>query len=189
MINDDEPHITFLGSMKHDKEEDSDLASIPDDEIRSPSSSKTSETEEDDNQSQQKELFKSEERDADKVLDEIVDLKAFADKPSLSNFHDKLNTKKKLSKDLKKKLGVSIRKEVHKGMRTVKGKDMVHILESVSVFTKANAEGEKWEKANPDPSISKQNDRNPDSTQGEHLKKNDEKKDTKEAPPTTDQSF
>nr|GEV76296.1 hypothetical protein [Tanacetum cinerariifolium] len=67
---------------------------------------------------------------------------------------------------------------------------MVNILDSTSVFAKANAEREKWEKSNPYPSVSEPNDQNPDSTQGEHLKKNDEKSDAKgnqgtEQPPPT----
>ncbi|GKD63688.1 hypothetical protein Tco_1305796, partial [Tanacetum coccineum] len=36
-------------------------------------------------------------------------------------------------------------------------KDMVHLLDSALVFRKANAKGEKWEKANPDPDITKSN--------------------------------
>ncbi|GJT83914.1 hypothetical protein Tco_1058256 [Tanacetum coccineum] len=36
-------------------------------------------------------------------------------------------------------------------------KDMVHLLNSTLVFCKANAEGEKWEKANPDPDITESN--------------------------------
>ncbi|GJX44977.1 hypothetical protein Tco_0261653 [Tanacetum coccineum] len=79
-----------------------------------------------------------------------------------------------LRRDLKKKVGISVRKKVHKGIEIVKGKvdnyttrvdqntqnvhemttlmrDMVHLLTSASVFAKANAEGEKWEQANPDP--------------------------------------
>nr|GEZ85437.1 hypothetical protein [Tanacetum cinerariifolium] len=63
-------------------EKDSNLASIPDDEVGSPSDSQSSETEADDNQSQTKELSKSEKRDADTLIDELTGLKAFADKPS-----------------------------------------------------------------------------------------------------------
>ncbi|GKE01394.1 hypothetical protein Tco_1389377 [Tanacetum coccineum] len=36
-------------------------------------------------------------------------------------------------------------------------KDMVHLLDSALVFRKANAEGEKWEKANPYPDITESN--------------------------------
>ncbi|GKD02728.1 hypothetical protein Tco_1177702 [Tanacetum coccineum] len=36
-------------------------------------------------------------------------------------------------------------------------KDMVHLLDSASVFPKANAKGEKWEKANPVPDITDPN--------------------------------
>ncbi|GKA35238.1 hypothetical protein Tco_0721729 [Tanacetum coccineum] len=66
-------------------EEDYDLASMPNDEIGSLSGSQSSETKEDDKQSQHKELSKSKERDADNILDEMVDMNAFADKPSLSD--------------------------------------------------------------------------------------------------------
>ncbi|GKG09182.1 hypothetical protein Tco_0337928, partial [Tanacetum coccineum] len=52
------------------------------DEVGSPSGSHTSETETDDNQSQKKELSKSEERDADKLINEITELNASTDKPS-----------------------------------------------------------------------------------------------------------
>ncbi|GJW61248.1 hypothetical protein Tco_0110583 [Tanacetum coccineum] len=45
-------------------------------------------------------------------------------------------------------------------------KDMVHLLDSALVFRKANAEREKWEKANPEPQIT-------DPTKGEQLPKND----------------
>ncbi|GJY44112.1 hypothetical protein Tco_0432325 [Tanacetum coccineum] len=46
-------------------------------------------------------------------------------------------------------------------------RDMVHLLNSASVFCKANTEGEKWEKANPDPDTT-------DPTQGEQQPKGDE---------------
>ncbi|GJT44017.1 hypothetical protein Tco_0952732 [Tanacetum coccineum] len=117
-----------------------------------------------------------------------------------------------LKKDLKKKLEVSVRKEVHKGMETVKGKvdycttrvdqntqhvqemttlirDMVHILESASVFTKANAEGEKWDKASLDPSKAKQSTQIPDTTQGEHQSSEDQKVQVSQEPQTTEQVF
>ncbi|GJX58869.1 hypothetical protein Tco_0290259 [Tanacetum coccineum] len=88
LVDNDEPHITFLGPVHSDMEEDYDLASMPDDEVGSLSGVQTSETEEEDNQSQHKELSKSEERDADNVIDELTDmvnadLNAFVDKPSL----------------------------------------------------------------------------------------------------------
>ncbi|GJZ04866.1 hypothetical protein Tco_0538141 [Tanacetum coccineum] len=58
--DDDEPLITFLGPTQSDMDEDSDLASIPDDDIFSLSGSQSSKTEATDNQSQKKELSKSE---------------------------------------------------------------------------------------------------------------------------------
>ncbi|GKB66091.1 hypothetical protein Tco_0927503 [Tanacetum coccineum] len=209
-IEDEEPLFTSVNKEHSDMEEDSDLASMPNDEVTSVSDLETSETKEDDNLYQPTKLSKSEERDADNVIDELTELKASADKQSLSdplsplrNELSHLTTKvqniessiskqvtdkleetvpklvvetlketlpelisESLNKDLKKKLGVSIRKEVHKGMETVQGKldyyttmvdqnsvnvqdmttlmkDMVAILDSASVFAKANAEGEK----------------------------------------------
>ncbi|GKE58672.1 hypothetical protein Tco_1497857, partial [Tanacetum coccineum] len=70
--------------------------------------------------------IKSKERDADNIIDGMAYLNASAVKPSLyqtpleaTQFVTLL---KKISKDLKKKLGVSIHKEVHKGIGTVKRK-------------------------------------------------------------------
>ncbi|GJZ33968.1 hypothetical protein Tco_0579404 [Tanacetum coccineum] len=51
---------------------------------------------------------------------------------------------------------------------------MAHLLDSASVFCKANAEGEKWEKANPDPDTTDLNLQVPNSIQGEHIPNNDE---------------
>nr|GEW02130.1 hypothetical protein [Tanacetum cinerariifolium] len=65
LADDDKPLITSLESMEENMEEDSDLASIPDDE--------------------------SEEKDADNVIDELAELKAFADKPSLLDLRNELN--------------------------------------------------------------------------------------------------
>ncbi|GJV01487.1 hypothetical protein Tco_1335056 [Tanacetum coccineum] len=79
---------------------------------------------------------------------------------------------KEVTKVLKTKMETSIRMKVRKGMKEVRDKlkyrtmrinqnfshvqemttlmrDMVHLLDSASIFAKANAEGEKWEKANP----------------------------------------
>ncbi|GKB53316.1 hypothetical protein Tco_0904069 [Tanacetum coccineum] len=73
-------------------------------------------------------------------------------------------------------------------------RDMVHLLNSASVFCKANTEGEKWEKANPDP-------RYHDPTQGEQQPNCDEDANFKKMafiqeltnlnklPPITEQSF
>ncbi|GKC22544.1 hypothetical protein Tco_1024694, partial [Tanacetum coccineum] len=69
---DDEPQITFIGSEKPDEEEDSNMESLPDDDVGSMSGSQSSE----------KELSKSEKRDADELIDEMTELNASADKPS-----------------------------------------------------------------------------------------------------------
>ncbi|GJY18395.1 hypothetical protein Tco_0389886 [Tanacetum coccineum] len=233
IINDEEPLITKVTEEHPIMEEESDLESMPGDEIRSVSTSDTYGYEEDDTYSQHVELSKSEERDADKLLEELADMNGSADKPSLSDQLDNLSKEmtnkleeiipslvaeslKKnlpeliseslknvspqitaesvkeiikpinrkfnafnkleaarfvklhtgLRQDLKKKVGISVRKEVHKDMDNVKGKldycamkvdqnsvnvqdmktqmrDMVAILYSASVFAKANAEGEK----------------------------------------------
>ncbi|GJZ16864.1 hypothetical protein Tco_0552987 [Tanacetum coccineum] len=66
---------------------------------------------------------------------------------------------------------------------------MVHILESASVFTKANAEGEKWDKASPDPSKAKQTTQIPDTTQGENQSSKDQKVQVSKEPQTTEQVF
>ncbi|GKA43308.1 hypothetical protein Tco_0736032 [Tanacetum coccineum] len=81
LVDDDEPHITFIGSMKLGMEEDFDMASMPDDDVGSLYGSHTSDNEDADSQHQHKELFKSEERDADRVIDEQIELNASADKP------------------------------------------------------------------------------------------------------------
>ncbi|GKA39975.1 hypothetical protein Tco_0732568 [Tanacetum coccineum] len=81
-------------------------------------------------------------------------------------------------------------------------RDTVHLLDSASVFRKANAKGEKWEKANPnlDTSYLNQGDQElkdnemtnvqlqiPDPTQGEQQLKDDEMASVqKEQPPLAD---
>ncbi|GKB28636.1 hypothetical protein Tco_0868037 [Tanacetum coccineum] len=232
IINDEEPLITKVTEEHPIMEEESDLESMPGDEIGSVSTSDTYGSEEDDTHSQHVELSKSEERDADKLLEELVDMNASTDKPSLSDQLDNLSKEmtnkleeivpslvaesfKKnlpeliseslknvipqitaksvkeiikpinrqfnafnkleavrfvklhtgLRQDLKKKVGISLRKEVHKGMDNVKGKldyyamkvdqnsvnvqdmktqmrDIVAILDSASVFAKTNVQGE-----------------------------------------------
>nr|GEX48037.1 hypothetical protein [Tanacetum cinerariifolium] len=66
---------------------------------------------------------------------------------------------KSVTKDLKKKLGLKIKKET-----------MLDRFESASVFEKANVEREKIDK----PLVSDKHTQFPDPTQGEHLKKSDE---------------
>nr|GEV16215.1 hypothetical protein [Tanacetum cinerariifolium] len=162
--------ITLLEQLTSDMEEDSNMASIPDDE-----------------------LSKSEERDADKVLEELVELNAYANKSSLSKLHDELSnltTKGKLDYCTTKVDQNSINVQDMTNLI----KDMVYLLESTSVFAKANADGEKWEKVNPDPSISEPDDQNHDSTQGEQLIKSakttyaKEDQSTKQPPSTTEQA-
>ncbi|GJR15009.1 hypothetical protein Tco_0797661 [Tanacetum coccineum] len=188
-------------------QDESDLESMPGDEIGSVSESENLESDEDDTHSQNVELSKSEERDANNLIDELADMNAFTDKPSLidslgqlqneiSNLNSKVQNLESsitkqvtdkleelvpslvattlketlleliskslktaipqitaetvdkilrpinkqfnafnkfeathfvklhtgLRKDLKKKVGISVRKEVHKGMNTVKVK-------------------------------------------------------------------
>ncbi|GJT43495.1 hypothetical protein Tco_0952210 [Tanacetum coccineum] len=102
--------------------------------------------------------------------------------------------KKELSKVLKTKMGKSISGKVCKGMGTVSDKlasvpstmatnsqhvqdmrlmfkDMVALLEAAEVFKKANAEGEKWEKNNPETPTKEDDAQIPDPTKGEqHLR-------------------
>ncbi|GJV48111.1 retrovirus-related pol polyprotein from transposon TNT 1-94 [Tanacetum coccineum] len=73
------------------------------------------------------ELSKSKERDADNIVHEMADMNASAAKPTLETLPEPIFKSLKtalpqISKDLKKKLGVSIRKEVHKGIGTIKRK-------------------------------------------------------------------
>ncbi|GKC90541.1 hypothetical protein Tco_1151190 [Tanacetum coccineum] len=83
--NDEEPLFKSVSNKESDTKEDSELASILDDEVRSPSAFQTSESEED---SQSEPLLsKSKERDADYILDEINDLQASADKPTDTTSH------------------------------------------------------------------------------------------------------
>ncbi|GJV53927.1 hypothetical protein Tco_1449668, partial [Tanacetum coccineum] len=77
---------SLFTSKESDTKEDSELASIPDDEIGSPSAFQTSDTEESLSETK---LSKSEEKDADNVLDELANLQASADKPSDSISHIK----------------------------------------------------------------------------------------------------
>ncbi|GJR38929.1 hypothetical protein Tco_1214613 [Tanacetum coccineum] len=77
-VTNDEEHL-FTSKEHSDTKEESKLESIPDDEVGSPSAFQTSDTDE----SLSKPLLsKSEERDDDNILDQLDDLKAFADKPS-----------------------------------------------------------------------------------------------------------
>ncbi|GJU13628.1 hypothetical protein Tco_1136024 [Tanacetum coccineum] len=91
---------------------------------------------------------------------------------------------KELSKVIKTKMGTSIRMKVHKGIKEVRDKlkyctinidknsyhikelvdlirNLVFLLEPAQVFAKANAEGEKWEKENPEPQTEANNDQIP----------------------------
>ncbi|GJX00846.1 hypothetical protein Tco_0184759 [Tanacetum coccineum] len=79
----EEPLFT---SNELDTEEDSELASIPDDEIGSPSAFQTFDTKE---SLSEPKLSKSEEKYANNVLDELTDLRASTDKPSESISHIK----------------------------------------------------------------------------------------------------
>ncbi|GJT44020.1 hypothetical protein Tco_0952735 [Tanacetum coccineum] len=75
--------------------------------------------------------------------------------------------------DLKKKVGISVRKEVHKGMLS---RAQTRLEEEI--FAKANAEGEKWEKNNlesPKSATYTKEEHKLDvnsKVQGEHLSKN-----------------
>ncbi|GJV43008.1 hypothetical protein Tco_1427544 [Tanacetum coccineum] len=77
---------SLFTSKESDTKEDSELASIPDDEIGSPSAFQTSDTKE---SLSEPKLSKSKEKDADNVLDKLADLQASADKPSDSISHIK----------------------------------------------------------------------------------------------------
>nr|GEW86921.1 ribonuclease H-like domain-containing protein [Tanacetum cinerariifolium] len=79
ILDDNEPLFTVTSMEELDHEEDSDLASILDDEVGSPSAFQTSKTEE---SSSKPLLLKSKERDVDFIQDEFHDLQASADKPS-----------------------------------------------------------------------------------------------------------
>ncbi|GJS82736.1 retrovirus-related pol polyprotein from transposon TNT 1-94 [Tanacetum coccineum] len=68
---------SLFTSKESDNEEDSELASIPDDEIGSEESLS------------EPKISKSEEKDGDNVLEELADLRALADKPSKSISHIK----------------------------------------------------------------------------------------------------
>ncbi|GKD45986.1 hypothetical protein Tco_1270631 [Tanacetum coccineum] len=46
-------------------------------------------------------------------------------------------------------------------------KDIVSLLKAAKVFKKANAEGEKWEKINPETLTGEDDAQNPDPTKGE----------------------
>nr|GEY11695.1 hypothetical protein [Tanacetum cinerariifolium] len=205
VLNDKETLFTETSMDESNLEEDSDLALILDDEVRSPSAFQTSKT-------------KSEERDADFIQDEIHDLQAFADKPSdtishlqteltsLSTKFDQMesNITKKISKEIhssvptlinealkqlpkllidalkstlptlipdlfikpmNKELNalnklessrfVLLQKELSKVIRAnirkkVKAKVQTGLSKAAEVYKKANAEGEKWEKNNPE---------------------------------------
>ncbi|GJZ38950.1 hypothetical protein Tco_0585513 [Tanacetum coccineum] len=113
---DDEDHITFLGTVFDDmdqhKEEpaDSDLHSMPDDEVQSISGFDSSNS--------------NDEATADKTLDEVANLKAFADKPSYPL------------------VGKSVNKTVWKEMDIVKDR-ISYCGDTANVFKEAKAEGEK----------------------------------------------
>nr|GEX10625.1 hypothetical protein [Tanacetum cinerariifolium] len=76
-VTDDEESL--FTSKESYIEEDSELASIPDDEIESPSAFQTSDT--DESLSEPK-LSKSKEKDANDILDELANLQASVDKPT-----------------------------------------------------------------------------------------------------------
>ncbi|GJZ75234.1 zinc finger, CCHC-type containing protein, partial [Tanacetum coccineum] len=139
LIDDAEPLITSMAKEHSDMEEDSDLASIPDDEVGSPSGSQTSETEED-TQSEPV-LSKSEERDANNVIDELAKLKASADKPSdpLGHLKAKITS---LSTKVNQ-LETSITNKVSEEIQT-----SVPSLITEALKQQTNAEREKWEKEN-----------------------------------------
>ncbi|GJV83503.1 retrovirus-related pol polyprotein from transposon TNT 1-94 [Tanacetum coccineum] len=86
--NDDRIEITMIDSSKdvEAKEDDSDLESMPGDEIESLSGFKVVVTDDDDTQSKHKEeSYKADEAAADNVLDELLDKHALADKPPQSD--------------------------------------------------------------------------------------------------------
>ncbi|GJX17160.1 hypothetical protein Tco_0217992 [Tanacetum coccineum] len=95
-----------------------------------------------------------------------------------------------LSKVIKTKMGVLVKNKVRKGMKVVSDKlasfqsfiainsqhvrdlrlmykDMVSLLKAAEVFKKANAEGEKWEKNNPESPTEEKDAQNPDQAKRE----------------------
>ncbi|GJV72146.1 putative reverse transcriptase domain-containing protein [Tanacetum coccineum] len=101
-----------------------------------------------------------------------------------------IKAQKELSKSLHNNMRKSIRLKVRKGMKEVRDKlsfyastvdtnsqhvqdlrimfkDMVSLLEEAEVFIKANAEGEKWEKNNPESPAEEKDAQHPDQTKEE----------------------
>ncbi|GKA81684.1 hypothetical protein Tco_0788376 [Tanacetum coccineum] len=65
-----------------------------------------------------------------------------------------------LQKELSKSLHNTVRKSISL-------KDMVSLLKAVEVFKKANVEGEKWEKNNPESTAKEKDAQHPDQSKGE----------------------
>nr|GEY59317.1 hypothetical protein [Tanacetum cinerariifolium] len=118
--------MTLLEKELSAMDEDSNLGSIPEDDMGSLSGSQTSSTEEDDNQSLHKELLKSKERDADNIIKEMDNLDASVDKPyqsdPLGHLRDELSNliTKLISKSLKDERPQMISEAVHQILPHIK---------------------------------------------------------------------
>ncbi|GJV75123.1 hypothetical protein Tco_1506707 [Tanacetum coccineum] len=210
---DDEDQIIILGAERNDMDQrmdepaDSDLHSMPDDEVVSISGFGTDDSNEEGAECTETKvsLTQSEEATVDNLIDELTDLNTFAAKQSdpighlckeiisltaqlESSITQKVTEKLEesvpdliaeslkatlpnlISESLKLAIPEIIAESVKqtrvdqtsvhvRDMATLMG-DLVLLLDSASVFAKANAEGRKWEKANSDT-------QNPDPTQGE----------------------
>ncbi|GKA16338.1 hypothetical protein Tco_0696085 [Tanacetum coccineum] len=181
-------HISKLQDQSmHDSEEiadihedsDSDLQSIPDDDLRSVSGFDTA----DFNNTHKNEVSKSDHIfQDDNAFAECLSLPDHMDhiceevqknlQDQLSNLLLKLiykefNAFNKLESQRFVLLQKELSKSLHKNMRkSIRLKDMVSLLEAAEVFKKANAEGEKWEKNN----HAKEKDaQHPDQTKGEKI--------------------
>ncbi|GKC23603.1 hypothetical protein Tco_1025753 [Tanacetum coccineum] len=103
-----------------------------------------------------------------------------------------------LQKELSKSLYNKIRKSIRLKDLQIMFKDMVSLLEAAKVFKKANAEGEKWEKNNPESPAEENDAQHPDQTKGEQdsgativaiSSEEDTKKETNDEPPAKKLKF
>nr|GEV46178.1 hypothetical protein [Tanacetum cinerariifolium] len=70
-------------------------------------------------------------------------------------------------KELSQSLHNKMKKSISLKDLIIMFKDMISLLEAAEVFKKANAEGEKWEKNNPEAPVEEQDAQHPDQTKGE----------------------
>ncbi|GJX99854.1 hypothetical protein Tco_0356873 [Tanacetum coccineum] len=146
--------------MEIDESEDSDQHSMPDDEVQSISGFEATDS--------------NEETTIDNIIDEVTNLQASADKPSdpLGHLQAEITSLSTKVDQLESSITNKVSEEIQSSVQTiivdalkeqlsgflskhvrdlrVMFKDMVNLLEAVEVFKKTNAEGEKWEKNNPE---------------------------------------